>query len=375
MHLITILGDDNAQLVPVIHGLRTMADRHTLVCDTQTQDQARRLKNGMETFAREHGFAWRITIRTVDPDDQRGSTRRIIELIDDPANTTLNATMAYPMLTLLLSEHLRPHGGTILSYDHDTNLLHTLRRDDAPTCAPVPGMGIRDYVTLLGYRITAAQTRSDLLPRRDQLTRLCRETERFRALRYALLYPEKNRRFSFKPYGDLLSILRRLKIVRGHRLIPSAQKTLGGDLFEEYVFWLVESLGFDEVLQGVKVDFDTHSDEPLHQHRVFNEFDLIMIHNNRLCTIECKYATRLDGLKIVYKYDAIIDYFGLASRALILNISSRPKEPYHDMNTSANFRHSTLRRAHRAHIHIHHVDRLDPQTFREVVEEFFEIGE
>jgi hypothetical protein len=141
-----------------------------------------------------------------------------------------------------------------------------------------------------------------------------------------------------------------------------------------YLFWLCEELGVDDIAMGVRVDFDDES-EPLSQYRIINEFDILIMHRNRLSTIECKYSTRLDGLDLIYKYDAIIDYFGPHTKAIIVNLSSQPKEPYMDTKSSSNFRHSALRRAHRSNIAVYHETQLHERRFQALVKEFFEIGD
>jgi hypothetical protein len=98
------------------------------------------------------------------------------------------------------------------------------------------------------------------------------------------------------------------------------------------------------------------------------------MHQNRIYTIECKYATHLEGLELIYKYDAIIDYFGEASKAILLNISNKPKERYLGMKSSSNFRHSALRRARRSNIEVYHESQVDVAEFQSLVKSFFHLG-
>jgi hypothetical protein len=123
---------------------------------------------------------------------------------------------------------------------------------------------------------------------------------------------------------------------------------------------------------GVKIDLE--GSKVTHPYpKLFNEFDVLIMQNNRLCTIECKFSDGLKGLDVVYKYDGIIDYFGNASKALIANISSRIKEPYMGMNSSSNFSHSTLRRARMSGIAVYHESKVDVIKFQNTVRNFFNI--
>ena len=376
MRMVSIIGDDISQLVPVMYAYRRECREHWLVCDRADVDQARRLARGMARFANQYQLDWQVTIRTIDAADPAAGAADAASALGAMGDVWFHATDAPAMFALIFGRRIAGEGGRILSYDHETNTLCRLDASgEAVETSPLrDSLNLHDFLTLLNYRITSRSTRSDLAPRREQVEALYRHASRFRKLRYALLHPDQRPHFSFAPYRDLLAILSNLGIVRGERLIPSRQKELSGDLFEEHVFWAVEGLGVDDIALGVKIDFDDPTDESTAQYRVYNEFDILLMHANRIYTIECKFSTHLDGLKLVYKYDAIIDYFGRAARAILLNISSKPKEPYLGMHRSANFPHSTLRRARRSNIHIHHVSRFDPEKFQTVARSFFHIG-
>jgi hypothetical protein len=97
------------------------------------------------------------------------------------------------------------------------------------------------------------------------------------------------------------------------------------------------------------------------------------MHNNCIYTVECKFSKHLEGLEIIYKYDAIIDYFGKTSKAIIVNISSKPKESYLGSKVSGNFRHSTLRRARLAGVSVYHESQINIIKFQNLVQNFFHI--
>ena len=376
MRLISFVGEDISQLVPVMYAFRRECREHWLVCDQTMKDQAYRLARGMRRFSDGYQLGWQVTIRTIDATDPADATMDIVSELGAMEDVWFHATDAPPLFALILGRALAGRGGRIISYDHETNTLCRLSiSGEAVESSPLrEHLTLHAFLTLLNYRIVSQKTRSDLAPRREKIETLYHHASRFRKVRYALLYPRQNRDFPFAFHRDLLAILSDLGIVEGERLILSRQKELSGDLFEEHVFWAVEALGVDDIALGVKIDFDDPADESTAQYRVYNEFDILLMHANRIYTIECKFSTHLDGLKLVYKYDAIIDYFGRAARAILLNISSKPKEPYLGMQRSANFPHSALRRARRSNIHIHHVSRFDTTKFQAVVRSFFHIG-
>jgi hypothetical protein len=375
MRLISIIGEDISQLVPMLYAYRTSISEHLLLAEAAFVPTAKRLLRGMEQFSRDHRLGWRVALRSIDESDLVATAEQITDLLRiDPQKSWLSIGSTYPMLTLLLGETIRQHGGEVISYDLPSNTVHFLTHAQQLSCMKLSSsIDLVSYLTLLGYRMTAGQTRADLLPHKSAVKKLYADQSRFKKLRYALLYPDQNSGFEYGFYRDLLQVLEQMGIVKGERLIPSQQKVLSGDLFEMYLFWLCEALGVDDIAMGVKIDFDDES-EPLSQRRIVNEFDILIMHHNRLSTIECKYSTHLDGLELIYKYDAIIDYFGPHTRAIIANLSSKPKEPYMDTKSSSNFRHSALRRAHRSNIAIYHETQLHEAKFQAMVRSFFEIG-
>lgn len=374
--MVSIIGDDISQLVPVMYAYRRECREHWLVCDRAVHDQAQRLARGLARLSERYQLAWQVTIRTIDAADPSAGAAHVTTALGEMGDVWFHATDAPPMFALMFGRAVAEGGGRILSYDHESNTLCRLDAsgEAVETSVLHESLNLHDFLTLLNYRIASQSTRTDLAPRRKKVEALYRHASRFRQLRYALLYPQQNRNFPFGSHRDLLAILSELGIVKGEHLIPSRQKELSGDLFEEHVFWTVEALGVDDIALGVTIDFDDPAAEPTAQYRVYNEFDILLMHANRIYTIECKFSTHVDGLELVYKYDAIIDYFGQATRAILLNISSKPKEPYLGMRRSANFPHSTLRRAHRSNIHVHHASRFDPEKFQAAVRSFFHIG-
>ena len=141
---------------------------------------------------------------------------------------------------------------------------------------------------------------------------------------------------------------------------------LEGRAFEEYVFWLLEPLGFDDILLGAKVVL-----EDVGGRAITNEFDVLLIKNNRVFAIECKYARRLDGERYIYKYAALIDLFGPDSKAMIVNVSNREKESFLGSKTSANFSRGDIRRGLANNISVYHEERIEERKFIKSVRRFF----
>ena len=380
MTLLSIVGDDTSRIIPLLYAYKEQIKQHILLCDDDPSNYARAkiLQQGMQKFSNKKSLGWHTKIISTNEDSAEDIKNVAQKQFINCDELWLNATDGYPALTILLSDLVRKEGGKILSYDHFDNDLHTIEPNGNMSTEKLKSkIDIESYLTLLNYSIRKKTSKHDLQSRKAHIFELYKKESLFKKVRHAVVSRALGQpnNFDLSMSKDMLEILRHLNIVdENHRLIPSQQKVLQGDLFEEYIFWLCEALRPDDILMGVKIDFDDKNSEPLDQYRVMNEFDILMTHNNRIYTVECKFSKELDGLEIIYKYDAIIDYFGKASKAIIANISSKPKESYMGSKVSGNFKHSTLRRARLAGVSVYHESQINSIKFQNLVRNFFHIS-
>lgn len=70
-------------------------------------------------------------------------------------------------------------------------------------------------------------------------------------------------------------------------LTLDAARYLGGGWLEEYGWIVAEKCGFDDCRLGVEVTWEEGANR---QDKARNEFDLLLVHNNRMLVVECKTA-------------------------------------------------------------------------------------
>jgi len=378
--LLSIVGDDISRIIPLLYAYKDQIKQHVLLCDDDPSnyERAKTLQKGMQKFSSKNSLGWHTKIISTNEDSAEDIKSVAQKQFEKSGELWLNATDGYPAVTILLSDLVRKEGGKILSYDHFDNDLHVIESDGSMRTEKLPSrIDLENYVTMLNYTIFDKTEKSDILPRKKYVLELFRKESHFKKVRQAVVAKAlgQNSNYDLSMSKDMLLIFKELGIVDSElKLIPSEQKALQGDLYEEYVFWLCESLNPDDILMGVRIDFDDHKSEPESSYRVKNEFDILMMHNNRLFTVECKFSKQLEGLEFIYKYDAIIDYFGKASKAIIANISSKPKEGYLNTKSSSNFRQSTLRRGRMAGIDVYHESKMNSIKFQNLVRNFFHIN-
>jgi hypothetical protein len=381
MVLLTIIGEDISRGIPLFYSLRQDTIDHVLLCDDAEENvhRAQHLARGLRRFAASIDASWSVEVVYVDEDYGASIRAAARSAMTRQRQIALNISDTTAPLSAMLSSIVRDHGGIVISYDPFDNDVHLIdRHGRLETRQITDRITIAHYLTLLDYRIRSSASLETVRARRNIVEQLFAQEADFAHVRSQVL-----RRFFGQPfsttdgYESTVDLLRSIGIVdRFDRLVPSQQKVLMGDLFEEYLFALIEALDPDDMMLGVQVDFDDPTNEPEPTRRVLNEFDILIAHRNRLFVIEAKYSDNLNGLEVVYKYDAILDHLGGATKAIIVNVSSKkPKYPYLDTYVSKNFSHSALRRARMAGMAVYHDDHLDPARFRHLVRSFFHIGD
>lgn len=95
--------------------------------------------------------------------------------------------------------------------------------------------------------------------------------------------------------------------------LSTQQKEITGGLFELYVYLLVKDLGFDDIEIGIVVE-NTFSGTNV----IRNEFDILMMKDNHLHMIECKFTKRIDLAALVFKYSTLINLIDDDGKMMIL---------------------------------------------------------
>lgn len=377
MTLLSIIGDDISRIIPVLYAYKDKIKHHVLLCDDDpsNMERAKTLQQGMQNFSVNHALGWYTRIISTNEDSAASIKESAKRAFDTEETLWLNATDGYPAITILLSEMVRQEGGKVLSYDHFDNDLHVIEPDGTMVTKQLEAkMDIESYITLLNYSLVSQVDKNTLKKRKKAIMELYRVESNYRKVREALIYPETSR-YDVSMFKDTMEALRELGIVdSNYNYESSKRKELEGDLLEEYIFWLCVAMNPDDIAMGMIIGYEGTSDEKVPIRRVSNEFDVLLMQNNRLHVIECKNRKNFNGLDAIYKYDSIINEFGIASKAIVVNISNNPKEEYIGMNQSKNFAYSTLRRARRSGISVYHESQVNVIKFQNLVRNFFHIS-
>ena len=374
MTLVTLLGSELSTLIVMFAEFAPKMSRHILVYDDALYEKkyANRFSQGITSYALRHNLTIDFYEIIIDEDsrlDMLGVIKSVHEMASD--EILLHISKGYAATSLLMSNMMLQHNSKILTYDAKEDEYHIYNGLRLEAHKPQKRLSIEEYIELMGYKVHTKPNMKEVKKRRADIFSLFEQGEEFKTVvRYLV---KGNTLPSLEGYKRILKTLRKLRIVdANYRLKPKSEVVLTGGLFEEYIFWLCKEHEVDDVALGYVVDFDEGSDEVFINRRIANEFDVLLMENNSLVMIECKYKKQLDGLALVYKYDAILDHFGENVKGVLLNISDKPKIKYLDMKTSDNFSIPSLRRARFSNLHIYHESLLKREHFKSFLSKVLE---
>jgi len=135
----------------------------------------------------------------------------------------------------------------------------------------------------------------------------------------------------------------------------SATNYVRGVVFEEYIYHLInDNLDVDDIMCGVTVEFDDGH---------VNEFDILLMKNNHLHAIECKFANNINAENTIYKLDSTTHYLDEETKAMLLVVSEN----------DIKFSNGVISRAKSADIKIYYSKNFNKKHFLIDIKEWFEL--
>ena len=276
MVLVSIVGDFYSSILPIFYEFKDKITKHIIIHDDFKNDvvYARKIINGTCNFIDKYNLNIKSLVIKMDEDSFGGLTK-VNALIDEHSQNYedlyINITDGLANVGVILSDEFRAKGANILTYDRYDNEYNLLTLNSMKNYKMQTSIPIKDHLLLKDVEITKLQDMS-----------------------FAQKY-EKSLNIFFEKYeADRLLYI----------ASDEEEKALGtkptGFLYEYYIYNLIKELGFDDILLGVKV-----KDKRLDGIYLENEYDILMMKNNHLHMIECKYLKTLDTTALLYKLDSV----------------------------------------------------------------------
>jgi len=361
MILVSILGDFHSSILPISYEFKEKISKHIIVYDDAGHDLKKswRILRGqkafMESLSLKSSEKYQLVTMQIDEDSYESineCSERIVSMVSSPEEIYLNTTDGLSSIAIVLSSKFLLAGAKVISYDRYANTynLHTSNGMEKHTMKH--NMDIASHLLLKGYTLLDVTDNDTLQQRKDVIMELTKDLTRFKEFANLM----QNRSLDkIAGYTDYKALLQSINI--------KDQKFIQGVVFEEYIYHLItDNFDFDDVWTGVKVQFDE---------RVENEFDVLMIKDNHLHTIECKLVNKLDGEHFVYKTELIMDYLDDDGKAMILSVGADNVKIISKKKKQTQFTLGDRARANYGDINIHQCRVFDEKAFLDDIREWF----
>jgi len=311
MLLVSIVGNFHSSIFPIFYEFKDLIDTHLVVHDNAFRESSSSKKtiDSLELFSKTHS----LNINTQEYKLDEDSFSSILSLIEhikllEPnlKNVYVNTTDGLSNIGVILGAKLLNAGVKIIAYDMYENSYNLTSNNSIVTKKLTSKISIKDHFALKGLEVTSFDDKSFVDKYATHIKELFEKYyEQFVYLKRDVTH---NTQANAGKYRKAMQIIKFMGLN-----IHNQQKEITGGLFELYVYLLIKDLGFDDIEIGVVIE-DSFSDST----SVRNEFDLLLMKDNHLHMIECKFTKRIDVQALVYKYSTLINLIDDDGRMMIL---------------------------------------------------------
>ncbi len=360
MILISILGDYDSSIIPVSYEFKEKLDTHIIVYDSSKCNKRKAqsiIKGQKEYLSYLKGAEHKVVELTVDDssyESMMGCVQGIKDMTKNMENVYLNPAGRLHSIAIVLTSELLRVGAKIIAYDRFTNSynLHTSKGVEHKQIKNSI-KDIKIHFQLKGYKLLRYTNKEEVDQRKSTILSLAKNLAGFKAFTEQLQHNKVQNIEGYDSYKDRLKSIGKL----------NDRVFIQGTVFEEYVYHLLcDNFDFDDVMTGVLIEIDEG---------IRNEFDILMIKDNHLHTIECKLVNGLNGEHFVYKADLVTEYLDDDGRAMILSIGGKNERYTKSGNKRIQFTYGDRARANYGGIAIHQSEVFDEKAFLDDVKEWF----
>lgn len=310
MLLVSIAGDFHSSIFPLYNDFKDKIHYHLVVDDDafNKKRKLRKIVDSLKEFNTKHNLKFITQEFKIDEDSLQSIkklTSYIQKLEPDPSKIYINATDGLANIGIALAARLLPKGVKFISYDMHENSYNITTQNNIKTCKIKGSLSIEDHFLLKGLSITQKGNKEFAHKYQKQILELFNN----HANEMELL----NKDITNQNTHHKTEYPRALQLVKSMGLDEQRDIPLiTGGLFEYYIYLLIKDMGFDDIEIGIKIK------QPLNNIiGVENEFDILLMKNNHLHMIECKFR-KMKKRDIVYKYASLINLIDDDSMMMIL---------------------------------------------------------
>lgn len=353
MVLVSILGDFHSSIFPVFFEFKDKIDKHIILFDDSKYDQKQfnNILKGQQYFLSNYEnieksifkLNYEIISMKIDEDSYEDILECYESIINHANNSNeiyLNTTDGLSSISMVLSNKLLEHGANVFSYDRYANTYNLHTKNSIDKYKINENIDIKNHLKLKGYNLLKYTDKFTLKNRKSTIQKLTRSLTEYK--QFAKSYP-----YHLIEYNFYQSLIDQLDIEENRKKF-----FIDGVVFEEYIYWLIkDNFDFDDIMTGVCIEFDDG---------FVNEIDILMIKDNHLHALECKFTSNFKGSEYIYKMDSIMDCLDDDGKGMILTVGNKD-----------HFTNGDKSRAKNNQILLYAADHFNEENFLKSIKEFF----
>jgi len=298
MTLVSIIGDFHSSILPIYYQFKNNIKRHIIIYDDFHGDvkEAKNIIKGIKSFNKKHKIDMKTYTYCIDEDSYE-AIDKTIEFIKEKSKKInklyLNTTDGLSNINTLIGIKLLPLGANLISYDrfdNETNIVTQNSMDSYKVDEVIP---ILDHFLLRNIEVESIGNKKFAKKYQNEILSIFESHyNEFKTFAYYVqneyLPTLDDRRFK-----KINKIISRMQI----KDLKSNQSLITGGFFEYYIYLKLKDLNFDDIEIGVTVK--KYIDK---KNYIPNEFDILIMKENHLHMVECKFTKNIKLDSIVYKY-------------------------------------------------------------------------
>jgi len=303
MVLVSIIGDFHSSVLPIFYNFKDKITTHLLVNDDSKKDiqNAKSIRNGIKKFIKKNHYSFLELNYKLDEDSKEALDRcakYILSLTSNPKDIYINTTDGYSTLTTILNHKLFKHGVNFIAYDMFDNQYNVLNKEILTTKDMEHNLDIENHFLLKGYKSKKSNLKEFAEKNQKNIKTIFEEMNDkyndFIKLSPNIYPTVQDLRGKYK---DIKKIF--LDMDMDFSTLSISNALLTGGLFECYVYLLLKDMEFDDIEIGMEISKEYKNSY------IKNEFDILIMKNNHLHMIECKFKNFVKVEELVYKYTAL----------------------------------------------------------------------
>ena len=288
MTLVSIVGDFYSSVLPIFYEFSQKIDTHIVVCDDFKTDtiNGKKIYNGTTNFIKNNNLNIKNHFVVIDEDSLESIDKLIKEIyhFSDDKDIYINVTDGLTNIALVLAQKLLSKGVKFISYDRFDNTYNLLTNISMEKIPINRSLNIKNHFLLKDTKIIS---QSDV--------NFAKEYEKELKLLFEKYSGNKKIYFDYESYDAVLDSIQT------------------GFLYEFYIYNLLKKLNYDDIALGTRV-----KDVYFKNAEFENEFDILVIKDNHLHMIECKFRDNLNKTELIYKVDSVRNILDEDSKIIII---------------------------------------------------------